>query len=255
MVRLNDAAGLGECHLLNLKGRQPAELWEHYRQHGLAEWYPVPGPYAVRLLEEAFEQPGAAAAGRSAYGALREKVWKNWGRPEDAPDPEQALPVIDPGQRGRLLEQSRQLAADPLFQTWIPALEEITPWLEKLREVQESPLILSDQQKQVRTDGLLDEATRALYPPELRPLWRRRLLAMAYCLNLSPRREEALAARAAADDLSGSERPSLAGENPFLKSLVQVALRLAWELSQKPQEARSESGLVALPGDSPLLRR
>ena len=51
---LNDAAGLQECHLLNMKSRQQTEFWDHYRQHGLTEWYPVPGPYAVRLLEEAY---------------------------------------------------------------------------------------------------------------------------------------------------------------------------------------------------------
>ena len=73
----------------------------------------------------------------------------------------------------------------PRFQTWMPSLEELTPWVEKLQEIKESPLVLSEQQKQARGDALVDEATRALYPPETRPLWRRRLLAMAYYLALS----------------------------------------------------------------------
>lgn len=251
---LEDKTGLLEIHLLNLNGQKEKELWDYYRQHGLEEWFPVPGPYAVRLLEEAYAQAGSRAPAKSTYGGLREKIWKAWGRPEEAPDLEQELPPLDPAERSRLLEQSRQLAAHPLFQTWLPELDEITPWLEKLQEVQQSPLVLSDQQKQVRLDALSDEATQALYPPETRFLWRRRLLAMAYYLSLSQRPEEARIARAAADDLSETARGTLAGENPFLKSLVQLSLQLAWQMSQQPQEAPGEPGLLTLPGN-PGLRR
>ncbi len=252
---INDATGLQEVHLLNMKSQQQKEFWDHYRQHGLTEWYPVPGPYAVRRLEEAYGQPTSEATAKRTYGSLREKIWKNWGRPEAAPDLEQVLPALDPGERGRLLEQSRHLAMQPLFQTWMPSLEELTLWVEKLQEIKESPLVLSEPQKQARGDALVDEATRALYPPEARPLWRRRLLAMAYCLDLGQHPEEARMARAAADDLGDPERSAVAGENPFLKSLVQTALRLAWDLSQKTQEVKGASGLLTLPGDPGLIRR
>jgi hypothetical protein len=137
----------------------------------------------------------------------------------------------------------------------MPNLEELTPWLEKLREVQESPLVLSEAQKQVRNEAVLDEAARALYPPEARPRWRRRLLAMAYYLELSGHLMESRLAQAAASDLAESEPSALAGENPFLQSLVQMALRLAWDSTQKPQETQSASGLLTLPGDPRLTRR
>jgi hypothetical protein len=251
---LNDVTGLRECHLLNLKSKQLAEFWEHYRQQGLT-LFPVPGAYAVRLLETAYGQPGADSVSKRTYGALRDKIWKNWGRPESAPDPEQTLPAIDPADRGRLLEQSRQLATRPLFHTWLPGVEEITPWVEKIQEIERSPLVLSEAQKQARGDALVDEATRALYPPETRPLWRRRLLAMAYYLDQSQQPEEARIARVAAADLADTGPSHLAGENPFLKSLVQMALRLAWEESRQPQETHEPGSLLSLPGDSPLLRR
>ncbi len=153
----------------------------------MTEWYPAPGPYAVRLLQEAYGAKTAAPAAKGTYGGLREKIMQNWGRAGEIPDLEQVLPPLEPGERSRLLEHSRQLAANPLFQTWLPGPEELGPWLDRLREVQESPLVLTEGQKQVRTDALLDEATRALYPPESWPLWRRRLLAMAYYLELSQR--------------------------------------------------------------------
>ena len=147
VARLSDVLGLQECHLLNLKSQQVTEFWDHYRQHGLTEWFPVPGPYAVRLLEEAYAGKAAVAQAKSAYGTLRDKVVKNWGAPEEAPDLEQALPVLEPAEANRLLEQSRQLATHPLFQTWMPVLEELNPWLDKVKEVEESPLVLSEPQK------------------------------------------------------------------------------------------------------------
>ena len=121
--------------------------------------------------------------------------------------------------------------------------------------MEQSPLVLSDQQKAVRADALLAEATRALFPPETRPLWGRRLLAMAYYLELSQRPEEARLARVVAADLRHPEPTALGGENPFLQGLVKMTLGLAWQESQKPQEAQEPGGLLTLPGDSPLIRR
>ena len=136
----------------------------------------------------------------------------------------------------------------------MPGPEEIAPWLNKLQEVQDSPLVLSDQQKQVRTDAVMDEATLALYPLETRDDWRRRLLTTAYYLHLTGREEDSRAALTAAADLAVPDRGALTGENPFLKGLVQYAVRLAWEM-QQPREPASSTGLVAPPGEARLIRR
>ena len=252
---VNDEAGFRECHLLNLKSRLQAEFWEYYRQQGLAHWFPVPGPYAVRLLDEAYRRQGGGSEARQRYAAIRDLVWNYWGRPEDAPNLEQALPALEPGERHRLLEQARHLTTDPIFQSWLPSQEEIAPWFVKVQEVEQSPLVLSDQQKAWRADVLFQEATRALFPPERRPLLGRRLLAMAYYLDLSQRREDARLARAVADDLLQSEPTSLAGENPFLENLVKISLGLAWQKSQQAKETRAPSGLLTLPDQLPLIRR
>ncbi len=252
--RVSDREGFKECVLLSLKRKQHGEFWDKFREQGLTEWFSPPPAYAVQLLDQAYTNYPEAGSGTSQYGALRENIFRHWGRPEAAPDLEQALPAVAAGDRGRLLEHSRQLALDPLFHAWLPGPEEIAPWLVKLREVEASPLVLSDQQKQVRIDAVLDEATQALYPPESRTDWGRRLLAMAYYLDLTGRGEDSRAARAAASDLLTADRSALTGENPFLKGLVQYALRLAWEL-QQPREHPAESGLVAPPGESRLIRR
>lgn len=253
VARISDQEGFRECHLLSLKRKQQAELWDHFRQQGLDQWLPVPPAYAVLLLEQASARTPPGGPGTGRYASLKERIFNYWGRPEQAVEPEDLLPAIRPEERGRFLEQSRDLARDPLFHSWLPGMEEITPWFDKLEQVQNSPLVLSPQQQHIRTDGVVEQATQALYPPETRPRWRRLLLVTAYYLDLLGRGEEARAAQAAAEDLA-ADRGLLTGENPFLKGVVQYALRLAWEM-QQPREAPTPSGLLAPPTDSLLIRR
>jgi hypothetical protein len=250
---VNDREGFRECVLLNLKRKQQSEFWEHFHEQGFKDLLSPPPAFAVSMLEAAYaahpDSPGA-----SQYGALRERIFQHWGWPETAPDLEQALPAFNPGEQTRLLEGSRKLALDPLFHSWLPGPEEITPWLTRLQEVQESPLVLSDQQKQVRLDAVLDEATAALYPPETWADWGRRLKVTAYYLLLLGREEDSRTARAAAADLANLERSTLAGESPFLKGLVQYAVLLAWEARQS-REPATGSGLLTSPDSSRLIRR
>jgi len=254
VARVSDQEGFKECVLLSLKRQQQAEVWGRFREQGLDQWFSPPPAYAVRLLEEAYAHKAGAGSGVAQYRALREKIFRHWGRPEAAPDLDQELPALSPGELPRLLEQCRELAMDPLFVAWLPGPEEIAPWLVKLKEVEDSPLVLSDQQKRIRTDGVLDEATRALYSLETRADWGRRLLTMAYYLYLLEREDDSRAARAAAADLADPNRGDLHGENAFLKSLVHYAVRLAWEM-QQPREPANPSGLIASPREAGLIRR
>jgi hypothetical protein len=252
--RVSDQEGFQECVLLSLKRQQQAEVWGRFREQGLDQWFSPPPAYAVRLLEEAYARHADTAPGAAQYRALREKIFRHWGRPESAPDLDHELPAPAPEEMPRLLEHCRELALDPLLISFLPGPEEIAPWLAKLKEVEDSPLVLSEQQKQVRIDGVLDEATRALYPLETWADWGRRLLTTAYYLHISGREEDSRAARAAAADLVAPELSALAGGNAFLKSLVQSAVRLVLEM-QPRREPAAPSGLIAAPGEAGLIRR
>jgi len=240
--------------LLSLKRHQQEEIWGRFREQGLDHWLSPPAAYAISLLEEAYTRPGGPGPGAAQYGALREKIFRHWGQPSAAPDLDRELPALSPGEMPRLLERSRELALDPLLISFLPGPEEIAPWLAKLQEVEASPLVLSEQQKQVRIDGVLEEATRTLYPLETRAGWGRRLLTTAYYLHLEGREENSRAARAAAAGLADPNRSALAGESAFLKSLVQHALRFAYEM-QPPREPGNSSGLVAPSGGAGLILR
>jgi hypothetical protein len=252
--RVSDREGIRECHLLSIKRAQRQEFWAHFQEQGLAELATPPPAYAVRLLEEAHELKPDAEGG-SRYRSLKPRIFQEWGPPEDAPDLEVLLPPLNPGEQSRLLDQSRDLALNPLFHSWLPGPEEITPWLQKLREVQETPLVLSDQQRQARVGDLVEDAVQALYPLGERDFWRRRLLAMAYFLDLQGRAPEARLAQAAAQDLAGDSRGRVAGENPFLKALVWETITLALKYREEDQKEAKSSLLLGSPTDPMLIRR
>jgi len=254
VVRVSDQHGFRECHLLSAKRKQREEVWEEFRSQGLTDWAVAPPAYALRLLEDALALTPDGEPSRREYLPLREALWRHLGRPEEAPALEELLPPFIPADRNRALEEARTLAGSELFRTWLPSLEEITPWLEKLKEAQESPLVLTEQQQRLREAGVLDDATAALFPAEARPRWGNRLLKMAYFLDLLGRAEEARAAQAAGEDLISGERSSLAGENPLLHELVRYALMLAWEYMKPREPAPQPSPLVA-PPTTPLIRR
>jgi hypothetical protein len=243
--RLSDLEGFKECHLLTLKPRQVSELWENFQQQGLGDWFSPPPALAVRLLEEAYAR-APQAEGARLYLSLREKIFKFWGRADQAPPLEELLPTVEAAELPRLAAQAGDLAGLPLFQAWTPGLEEIQPWLKRLEEAQESPLVLSEQQQQDRADRVLEDAVKALYPMETRPDWSRRLLFMSYLFELTDRREEAQLAYAAAQKLATTGPSSLAGENAFLRALVQQSLHMAWSLKKAPG-APPFPGLVTPP--------
>jgi hypothetical protein len=254
VARLSDQHGIRECHLLTLKRKQRDELWQQFYSQGLDAWAAAPPAYVLRLLEEALALTPDGSPSRDAYLPLRETLWRHLGRPEDAPALAEVLPPLSPGERGGYLEQSRKLATSELCRSWLPSPEETVPWIEKLKAAQDSPLILSEQQLRMRQEGVLDDATAALFPLENRPLWGRRLLETAYFLDLAGKTEEARAAQAAGENLLSGERSAISGENPFLQELVRYALMLAWEFL-KQQEPQPQTSPLLAPPTEPLIRR
>ncbi|MFZ5452356.1 MAG: hypothetical protein ACOZF2_10890 [Thermodesulfobacteriota bacterium] len=252
--RISDTAGFRECHLLTVKSRQHREFWDLFREQGLTDFASPPPAQAVRLLEEA-QELNPNAEGASRYRSLKPKIFQEWGRPEEAPALAALLPPFNPAEQSRLLDQSRSLALHPLFLTWLPGLEELTPWLEKLRDVQESRIVLNEQQRQARLEDVVEEAVRDLYPLKERHLWRGRLLAMAYFLDLRGQETEARWAQAVAQDLETATRSPLAGESPFFKALVWESLKLAREYLEKSGKEEASSPLLAPPTDPLLIRR
>ncbi len=251
LARLSDTAGFQECHLLSLKRKHREELWAHFREQGLGRFAQPPASYAVRLLEDAFElEPDNDAAAR--YASLRAAVRQHWGPPMADNELAGRFPALSEPERNLYLERARELPLTDLFQSWLPSLPEIGPWVKKVQAVEESPLILAEYQQRARYDQILEEAALALYPPESRSLLSRRLLEMAYFLDLTGHPEEARAAQAAGEELKTGTASPLKRENPFVFGLIMYAIRLGLEYARHP-EAQAPSGLVTATGEPVIL--
>ncbi|MBM4283800.1 MAG: hypothetical protein FJ128_00920 [Deltaproteobacteria bacterium] len=247
VARLSDRRGFRELHVMSLRRKQWAEFWEYFRSHGLDEWAKAPPAYALRLLEEAWAlNPSVEGRGRR-YGALRERLHQRLGPPEAAPTLATLLPALPDADRRGLLERSWELSRDSLFFSWLPGPDQTMPWYQKMLDSRSSPLVLTEQQHQDRLDAVVEDAVQAFYPPESRPFWGRRLLEIAYFLDLKGRTEEARAAQAAGEDLFTGTAGPLTGENPFLKSLSVFALTMAAQLAAAPDQPQKPSGLVLPP--------
>lgn len=253
--RISDRQGFLECHLLPLSRKLKAQFWEDMKVQGLDLWASPPGPYAVRLLEETHALNPQAGEGAKFYAALREKIYQGWGRPEEAPALEDLLPPLEPGQRHSLLGQAEELALDELFTSWLPSPADIAPWFEKFLKADESPLVLSEQQSRGRVEGILNDAVHALFSPETRPLWARRLLETAYYLDLLGEEEFARVVQAAGEDLRTGVWGPLTGENPFLKGLVKLPLRFSYKLFKEAKDREAPDLLTPPSTDSLIIRR
>ncbi len=245
--RVSDSQGFRECSLFSLSKKRREEFWREFVAEGIDEMVPVPPSYALRLLEEALALTPDGEPHRDEYLPLRENLWRHLGRPDEAPALLDLLPPLEQAERNRALEDSRKLARHTLFRTWLPSLEEIKPWLERLQEAQDSPLVLTEHQQQARQEMVVDEAAAALFPPAERDRWGRRLLRMAYFFHLKGQTEEAQSARAAGEDVLAGERGALAGETPLLQELVRYALMLAQEFIKQQEPQSPPSGLVVPP--------
>jgi hypothetical protein len=250
MSRVSDTQGFRECSLFSLSKRRREDFWREFVSEGVDEMVPVPPSFALRLLEEALALTPDGEPHRDEYLPLRETLWRHLGRPDEAPTLSDLLPPLDPAERNRALEDARKLARDHLFITWVPTFEEIKPWLGRLEGLQDSPLVLTESQQTMRQDSILEEATAALFPPEDRARWGRRLLKMAYFFHLKDKTEEVRAALAAAESLLSKEQSPLSGENPFLRELVIYALLMA-EKYLEQEKPKAESSSLILPPWTP----
>ena len=133
------------------------------------------------------------------------------------------------------------LVESPEIASWAPTQRELGELLDRYMDVEDSPIVTTQEMKVGRQDEIVAEGTRRLFGGAARPRMARRFEEMAvYFLKLG-RQDEAVLALRASDAVSASddEAPS-----PVLVRLVGRALAAAAaELKE-----RAEESLVARPG-------
>ena len=147
-----------------------------------------------------------------------------------------------------LLRSSDSLLEDPVFAPWRLPDEVVRPFAEKIKDLGESRLVVSQTARVERAGQIYREATVEIFTPELRQRYQRHLEEAALLLYLQGRQQEAKRALATAIDLE--KEVSLFTEDTFILGLVKrsVAIEVGPEAEDAEGESRkemtTESGLI-----------
>jgi hypothetical protein len=147
-----------------------------------------------------------------------------------------------------LLRTSDSLLEVQPFVTWRLPEGLIQSFVEKIKELSESRLVLSQSAQMERTAQIHREAAAEIFTPELRQHYRRLLEETALLLSLTDRPQEAKRALAVAIDLENEI--GLLTENTFILGLVtrsiasEVGPQVEGAEEQATRERTTESGLI-----------
>ncbi|MDD3581298.1 MAG: hypothetical protein PHW74_09785 [Desulfobacca sp.] len=248
---INDQQGLKDFFTLSLSKKRRKELLAEYSQQEVGKLVSVPPAYAMKLIEAAYSHNADRdLEGPTIYRRVREQLLARIDL-TTAPELEDLLPSIEDSELDSYLVKSRDLVLDEAFQSWMPSSEDLAIWLQKVHEVYDSPLVLSEDQTKNRVDAVIDQAVGELFPLDQRPLLSRRLLEMAYFLDCSGKPEIARQAQAAGIDLV-RRRVALQGESPFLLGLVLHPMSAIVNYLNELREAAAQAEVVTPPSE-PLI--
>ena len=147
-----------------------------------------------------------------------------------------------------LLRSSDSLFNNQPFASWRLADEVVRPFAEKIKELGESRLVVSQSAKLERAGQIYREAAVEIFTPEFRRRYRRQLEEAALLLCQQGLQQEAKRALAAAIDLE--KEVGLLTEDTFVLDLVRrsVAMEIGPETEdaegQERREITTESGLI-----------
>ncbi|MFP3869522.1 MAG: hypothetical protein ACLFVT_01400 [Syntrophobacteria bacterium] len=211
----------------------------------------VPVQHARFLLEE------AAALHRQQKRTLPpdyDPTHRNLCSWADAPCRAHIYELLDAEEIGAdslLLHASESLLEVEPFSSWRLQQEAVGPFAEKVRDLRESRLVISETTQLELLDQVIREAAVEIFTPELRQRYRRLLEESALHLFLENRLPEAKRALAAAIDLT--HEMGRLSENSFILGLVRQSIGAeVIQDSEKSEHRRgeersTESGLI-IPG-------
>lgn len=234
----NDVEGFKDTYAVLLTNKEAKKYLTSTRQDMPGDLIDMPPAYVFKILEETYRANLDHTSDIvGTYLRVRSDL-ENWLAEEPVPDIHTLLPVLD--DREQYLKHSKNLSLEEDFLSWHFNPEELNPWLQKIQEIETSPLILTQDQKVARIENVIDEVIKELFPPGKRLIFSRRLLEMAYYLDQTGKPHLARQAQAAGEDLE-RERSLLERENPFLLGLLMFPLKEMYDQTVAPEAAKPQT--------------
>ena len=143
----------------------------------------------------------------------------------------------------RILGRAGSLLKADVFYGWRIEADQIQPYVEAVKEAEESKIILTQIQKEARFQEIYQKVLSELFSGERKALYQRRLEEMAYFLFKLGREREAKISLSAAMDLQKPLNPFQ--PNPFLFQLVIQSIFTL--LSETHEKKTKEASLIVKP--------
>jgi hypothetical protein len=241
LAQLNEPGGLRDLHVSEGTKKQLRTVRQRMEAESGFRLVPADWRTLDALLVEAHERAAASERERD-YLRVRPRLTSEPPRPPAEPVSRRAPP---PGadEVPALAAGSATLLDEVELRGWYPPAEAAAPFVEEIRTVRASPLVLSRPAEAERVREVLRRAAAILFPPVVLA---RRLEGTAYVLAETGRISAARQALAVARVLG--ERPADALEVPLVAALVERGVgSLLAETTAREEEER-QSALVVTPG-------
>lgn len=238
----NEPAGLRDIRLTTIARKQLRDARERFlRDQGIA-LVPVDGDVLDALLVEAHERLATRERSQD-YLRIRRDLTKAPPLTPVEPRPRGiALPA--PEAVAGALARSAELLAEPEIAQWWPTPEQLQPYVQELRALRDSPIVVAPGQDEQRLRRIVDAAARDVFPPVVLS---RRLAGSAYVFAETGRPEAAALALAVAEVLRTAPETA---DVPLAGALLHRALGTVLASQADEQAAERQDALVLTPGEA-----
>jgi len=244
---INEPLGMEDVSLGETTAKQLRAIRKELAEkHGLrlveADWR-----YVDSLCQQAFERASRRASeADSQFPAFRRRLTGETALPLSQAPVYALLDARAIAADSLALDRSRTLFEEPEMMAWILPTPLRESRIEELREVTNSPLVLSAQHKRERLEELAAKWTREAFVGEWGSAYVRRLEEMSYYFLQTGRRAQAEAALAAALALARSGAGG--AENPFCEQMVKRTIDVMLFEDQEKERERAASSVLIRPG-------
>jgi len=185
-------------------------------------------PHAAGVLEKAYHRnPSSIDESAQGYLQLRPWILENI-TPLEQPQIYNDIPPDDISTDILTDSQITKLFEHELMVSWIIGPEDIKPIIEKIKDVEESQILVSEDQKMSRIKDIEEKGVEELFPEEKRAIIKNRLEEMAFVFHETAQGDFTKLSLAAAKSLD--DRDSILGVNVFLKAMIKRSLDLYGQL-------------------------
>lgn len=204
--------------------------------------------YCDSLLWRAYENlaPAERTPARD-YPAIRREFFDG-SPPAAQPSPLLQLYAAEEGEQPArsARELAEQFFGEPALLVLVAdAREQFRAYVERIRDAESSPLVLSEAQKQERRGQIEDQAIDDVFGGGQREAWVHRLRELGYYFHLTGKKELArtLASAASALDAPGADPKRI----PFCRAFVTVGLFAELYQIEREEEEKAQGSLIVTP--------